>query len=157
MADKQAVAKKWYKAMCKMLDKRGWTYDKEEDKNKISCKVSGDNGTLDVRMYLDAERELAITWVFVDLKVPEEMRETMAHAVNVVNYCLIHGAFDFGQEKGNLLYRCTSSYRDSVVSDEWFNYLLGVSVSSADMYVEKLRRVVKGYLTVDELYEELRK
>ena len=157
MADKQAIANKWYKSMCKMLDDRGWTYDKDEEKYKISCDVSGDNGSLDVRMYLDAEREVAITWVFVGLKVPEDMRETVAHAVNVINYCLVHGAFDFGQEKGNLLYRCTSSYRDSVVSEEWFKYLINVAVNTADDYSEKLRRVVKGYLTIDELYDELRK
>lgn len=156
MADKKAVASKWYKTMCNMLDDRGWTYDKDEEKFKISCKADGDNGVLDIRMYLDAERELAITWIFLDMHVPEEMRGTIADAVNVINYCLIHGAFDFGQEKGNLLYRCTSSYRDSVVSEDWFNYLLGVSCSSADLYMEKLRRVVKGYLTVDELYDELR-
>ena len=156
MADNKTVAK-WYKAMCKMMDKNGFTYDKDEEKYKNSFKMSGDNGEMDVRMYLDAEREVAITWVFLDLKVPEDMRETMAHAVNVVNYCMVHGAFDFGQEKGNLLFRCTSSFRDSVVSEDWFYYLLGISVTTADNYLGKLRRVAKGYLSVDELYDELRK
>ncbi len=157
MADQKQVAGKWYKSMCKMLDNKGWTYDREEEKFKISCKAEGENGVLDIRMYLDDERDLAVVWVFIDLHVPEEMRETMAHAVNIVNYILVHGAYDFNQEKGNLLYRCTSSYRDSIVSEEWFRYLLDVSCSSADTYIEKFRRVIKGYLTLDELYDELRK
>ncbi len=157
MVDKKAIASRWYKVMCSMLDQKGWTYEKDEEKFKISCEAEGENGELDIRMYLDDERELAVTWVFLDLSVPEEMRETMAHAVNVVNYCLVHGAYDFNQQKGNLLFRCTSSYRDSILSEEWFEYLLDVACSSADSYMSKFRRLVKGYLTVDELYDELRK
>ena len=156
MADNKTVAK-WYKAMCKMMDKNGFTYDKDEEKYKNSFKMSGDNGEMDVRMYLDAEREVAITWIFLDLKVPESMRKTMAHAVNVVNYTIIHGTFDFGQEKGNLLYRCTSTYKDSVVSEDWFKYLLGTSCNTVGNNISAFRRILKGYLTVDELYDELRK
>lgn len=157
MADKKDVAKKWYNSLCGMLDSMGWTYDKDEEKFKISCKADWDEEELDIRMYLDAEREVAITWIFLDLKVPESMRKTMAHAVNVVNYTIIHGTFDFGQEKGNLLYRCTSTYKDSVVSEDWFKYLLGTSCNTVGNNISAFRRILKGYLTVDELYDELRK
>lgn len=157
MADKKDVAKKWYKSLCGMLDSMNWTYDKDEEKLKISCQATWDDEELDIRMYLDAEREIAITWIFLDLTVPEAMRKTMAHAVNVMNYTIVHGTFDFGQEQGNLLYRCTSSYKDSVVSEEWFKYLLSTSCSTVGTNMGAFRRLVKGYLTVDELYDELRK
>ena len=156
MVEKKIMEKN-YKLLCKMLDDKGWKYDTDAEKYKISCDVEGENGTYSVRMYLDDERAVAITWVFIDLKVPSSMQETMSLAINAINSYVIHGVFDYGQEKGNLLYRCTSTFRESIVSEEWFEYLLDVACVTTDNHLSKLRRLVKGYLTLDELIEELEK
>ena len=84
MADKKTVEKN-YKLLCKMFDKKGWKYDKDEAKYKVSCSADGDNGSYDIRMQLDADREVAITYVFIGLTVPESMKETMALAINMMN------------------------------------------------------------------------
>ena len=157
MDEKNAVAKKWYEKLCAVFDAGGWEYEKQEEIYKVSCKGCWEDESVDIHMHVDAQREVAVVWICPYLAIPKDMYKTMAHAVNVINDTIIFGSFDFGQARGNLLFRCTSPYKDTEVNEAWFDDLLRMSCDTVSHYMSAFRRVAKGYLSVDDLYEELRK
>ena len=61
-----------------MLDSMGWTYEKEEERFEISCGLDWNDENLDIRIHLDVAREVAVVWIYLDLKVAEDMYTTMA-------------------------------------------------------------------------------
>ena len=49
-----------YKALCEMLDEKGWHYTKNEQEFKISCSARGDDLPIDVRIEVDPDRLLVM-------------------------------------------------------------------------------------------------
>lgn len=159
MADAQRLknAKAVYSTLCGMLDDRNWKYRKDEENLKVSCSASGEDLSIDVRFTVDAERDVVMFISNLDLNVPQGMEETMAQAVSMINYAMVAGCFDYSPAKGNLCFRMTSSYRDSLIGKEALDYMLVVSCSTVDEYNDKLLMIAKGNMSLDELREFINK
>ena len=155
MADAQKLknAQSVFSTVCEMLDDRKWRYQKDAEKLKISCSATGDDLPIDVRFIVDAERDLVMFLSSLNFSVPEEMRETMVQAVNMLNYAMVAGSFDFDPDKGLLAFRLTCSYRDSLMAKAVYDYMLVVSCSTVDKYNDKLLMVAKGNMSLAELRE----
>lgn len=153
MADTKKLkrAQEAYKTLCKMLDKNGWHYDKNEDRLSIACSASGDDLPIDVRMSIDADRQLAVFLSSMPFTVPADRRDALAVAVSRANYGMVDGSFDYKYSEGKIVFRLTSSFIDSVVGVEMFDYMLGVSCSTVDNYNDKFLMIVKSDMTPDEV------
>ena len=156
-AQKLKNAQSVFSTVCEMLDDKGWRYQKDAEKLKINCSATGEDLPIDVRFIVDAERDLVMFLSSLNFSVPEEMRETMAKAVSMINYSTVAGSFDFNPADGALWFRLTSSYRDSLVSKGVYEYMLIVSCSTVDEYNDKLLMLAKGNMSLQELQEHIDK
>ena len=77
----------------------------------------------------------------------------MALAVNMINSSIIDGSFDYNILNGNLLFRLTSSFKNSLISENAFEYIIYISCSTVDKYNDKLDSLAKGDYTIEELYK----
>lgn len=77
----------------------------------------------------------------------------MAMAVVVANYGFADGSFDYNISDGTILFRLTSSYRESTLSEELFEYMLLVSATTVDKYNDKFFMISKGMLTIQQFIE----
>ena len=147
-------AKTVFKTLCDMLDGRGWKYQKEENDEAgptIYCGAHGDDLPMEIRIRVDVKRELISLLSKMPFPVPENRRTAMAIAVSKANAGLVDGSFDYNYLNGNIVFRLTSSYRDSIIGKTLFDYMLMVSCYTIDEYNDKFLEVTKKDMSVDEI------
>ena len=159
MADKNELmqAKVTFDTLCKMLDQRGWKYNKNEEKFSIDCSAQGDDLPIDIVMEVDAERKLVILLSQLPFIVPEDKRAEASLAVSAVNYTMVDGSFDYNFMNGKIVFRLTSSYRDSMISVSALEYMLMVSCGTVDEYNDQLLMFVKGRMSLEQIIEAANK
>lgn len=139
-----------YKALLEMLDERGWKYRKEGE-HAIFCVAQGDDLPMPLKFEVDDKRKLLLVFSQLPFDVPVQKRVNMAIAVSFINFAIVDGSFDFSFLNGTLLFRLTSSYRESIISKELLEYMLMVTFSTVDACNDKFERVAKEDLTRDEI------
>lgn len=153
MAEEKEIrqAKVAYDTLCEMLKEREWNYESDEDNFKIMCGARGDDLPMEIRLHVDPERLIVTLLSQLPFSVPEDKRVEMAVAVSAVNYSLVDGSFDYNFVDGTLLFRMTSSYRESLVSKDMFEYMLYVSCGTIDDYNDKFLMFLKDKMTLEDL------
>ena len=153
MADAREMkqAKVAFSTLCEMLDDRKWHYRRDDDKLTITCGVNGDDIAINVLMKIDPEKQLLVFYSTMPFEAPENRRDEMAVAVSRANWGMVDGSFDFNYLNGKILFRLTSSIRDSLVGKEMFAYVLDVAVSTVDDYNDKFEKVVNSNMSIDDV------
>lgn len=152
-----AKAKETYALLCKMLDNRDWYYEKIEEDLVIKSGVKGDDLPIDFIMRVNPRNEIVSFISWMPFKVDESKRIDMALATCVANYGLADGSFDYNLADGTILFRLTSSYRESTLSEDLFEYMLMVAASTVDEYNDKFFMISKGMLTIQQFIESEQK
>lgn len=150
-------AQKAYETCIKMFDNRNWHYRKDDEKLHIECKVSGDDLPMDIDFYVIPNAMVIQLLSQLPFQAKEEKRVDMAVATQMVNWKLVNGSFDFSMESGSTVFRLTSSYRDSLISEELMSYMLDVSAITIDDYNEKFFAVATGMMDLDAFNKEINK
>lgn len=155
MADMDAIkqAKAAYSTLCAMLDAHNWKYEKDEENYAIHCGVQGDDLPMDLSVEVDAERLIVILLSPMPFRVEEAQRKQMAIAVSAANYGMVDGSFDYDYRSGKIIFRMTTSYRESLIGKELFEYMLFVSCNTIDEYNDKFLMVSKKPMSTDEILE----
>lgn len=104
-------------------------------------------------MRVNPRNELVSFISLLPFKAEESKRIDMALAICVANYGLKDGSFDYDLSDGTILFRLTSSYRDSILSEKLFEYMLLVAASTVDNYNDKFFMISKGMLPVQQFIE----
>lgn len=146
-------AKETFASLCRMLDNRNWHYDKIEEDLMIKSSVKGEDLPIDFIMRVNPRNEIVSFLSWMPFKVEESKRVDVALATCVVNYILADGSFDYDLTDGSILFRMTSSYRGSVLSEDLFEYMLMVAASTVDDYNDKFFMISKGMLTIQQFIE----
>jgi hypothetical protein len=64
------------------------------------------------------------------------------------------GSFDYDINDGEIRFRLTSSYRESILSKELFVYMIGVSIGTIDQYNDKFFMLSKGVMSIQQFIEQ---
>ncbi len=153
MADEKnmKLAQATFKSLCEMLDEKKWHYSKDEENLVISCGARGDDLPMDIRIEVDAERELILLLSPMPFVIPEEKRTAMAVAASCANHSILDGSFDFDYINGVIFFRLTSSYRDSLIGKPVFEYILLCSCVTIDRFNDKFLMVAKSDMDNDAI------
>lgn len=157
MSDEKTLkqARAAFKTLCDMLDDNDWNYEKDEDELVIRCSARGDDLSMDLKIEIDAERKLVILLSPMPFSVGEDKRVALAVATSIANYRLVDGSFDYDITSGRIIFRMTSSYRDSLIGKELFEYMLFVSCRTIDDYNDKFLTISKSNMETDEMIKFL--
>ena len=153
MAEEKDIrqAKVAYDTLCEMLKERDWHYESDEDNFTIMCGARGEDLPMEIRVQVDPERLIVTLLSQMPFSVPEDKRVEMALAVSAINFSLVDGSFDYNFVDGTMLFRMTSSYRESLVGKDMFEYMLYVSCKTIDDYNDKLLMIIKEKMTIEDL------
>jgi hypothetical protein len=154
MAENLVKAREVYGTLIRMLDSRDWKYEKHEDKLLIKSGIQGDDLPVEYIMLVNPRNEVVQFLSSLPFKMPEDKRVDGALAVCVANYGLVDGSFDYDLTDGEIRYRLTSSYRDSELSPEVFEYMMMVAASTVDNYNDKFFMLAKGMITIQQFIEQ---
>ena len=153
MADEKQLkqARAAFQALCEMLDEKDWHYKKDDEHLQIVSGARGDDLPIDIRIAVDADRQLVMLFSQIPVIAPESRRAEMAVAVSRANCGMIDGSFDYDYQSGEIIFRMTSSFRDSLVGKEVFEYMLFCSCFTVDKYNDKFLMVAKSDMSNEEI------
>lgn len=146
-------AKAVYATLCEMLNELNWHFKKDEEQLMIECGAQGDDLPIELRIEVDAKRSLIVLLSQMPFAVAEEKRTALAIAVSQANNGLADGNFDYSYLTGRIIFRLTSSYLDSLIGKELFNYMLMCACATIDEYNDKFLMVAKSDMSIEEILE----
>ncbi len=142
-----------YKALCEMLDERDWHYEKNEEDLTIKCGAQGEDLPMEIIVVVDKQRQLISLLSQMPFAVPENRRTALAIAVSQANNGMVDGSFDFDYSSGRIVFRMTSSYRESLIGKELFEYMLMCACFTIDNYNDKFLIVAKSEMSTEEILD----
>ncbi|MBR5123605.1 MAG: YbjN domain-containing protein [Clostridia bacterium] len=142
-----------YDTLCSMLDNIGWKYDKVEEKLMIKSGVKGEDLPIDFLVIVKPNNEVVQFISSLPFNMPEDKRVEGALAICAANYGMVNGSFDYDLSDGQILFRLTTSYRDSQLSEALFEYMIMVSASTIDKYNDRFFMLAKNMITLEKFME----
>lgn len=140
------------KILLNMLEKRSLKYTVEEDteaRTHIRIHFKGNDLPMTLHIILRTDKQIASVLSAVPFRIAEEQLHTAAVAVAAANHGLIDGSFDLNLTNGSIVFRLTSCFLSSVLSEQLFSYLMFVSADTIDRYNDRFLAVSKGEMTID--------
>ena len=152
MVDESEVvlAKKVYDTICAAIERREWEYQKDDERLVINFGVNGDDIPMQFIMVVDVERQLVRMMSPMPFKMAEDKRMEGAIVTCVANFGMVDGSFDYDVADGTIVFRMTASFRESVIGDGLFQYMISCSCAMVDAYNDKFLAINKGILSVED-------
>lgn len=151
--EKLKLAKTTFDTLCKALEHHDWHFKKDEESLTIECGAQGDDLPMEITIVVDSERMLIILMSHLPFVTPEDKRLDTAVAVSAVNYALVDGSFDYDIKSGHMIFRMSNSFRESLIGEELFMYMILVSCHTIDEYNDKFLMLSKGVLSLEQFIE----
>ena len=149
-----AKARDVFDGIVSMLDTRDWKYEKFEDDLLIRSGIKGDDLPVEFILFVKPQNQVVQFISKLPFNIPEDKRVDAAIAVSVANYGLVDGSFDYDINDGEIRYRLTSSYRDSYLSHDLFEYMIMCAASTVDQYNDRFFMLAKGMMTIQQFIEQ---
>ena len=153
MADEKKVkkARAAFQALCEMLEEKDWHYEKDAENFLITCGAQGEDLPMEIRIQIDVKRQLIMLLSQMPFVIPEDRRTALAVAVSAANNGMVDGSFDYDYLGGGIIFRMTSSFRDSLIGKDVFEYMLFCSCFTIDRYNDKFLTVAKNDMSNEEI------
>lgn len=149
-----AKAKEVFDALVNMLDTRDWKYDKFEEDLVIKSGIKGEDLPIEFIVVVKPQNQVVQLLSRLPFQIPEEKRVDAAIAICVANNGLVDGSFDYDIAEGNITFRLTSSYRESELGADLFEYMILVSAGTIDDYNDKFFMIAKDMMSVQQFIEK---
>lgn len=158
MADSNQLkqAREAYKTMREMFDARELSYEADDDNLTIYSGAQGDDLPVGIRLQVDPERMLISAHSLLPFETPENRRLEMAVAVSRANYGMPDGSFDYDISSGDIVFRLTSCYRDSLIGTELFEYMFVVAFGIIDDYNDVFEKVATTNMSVADIIKTIK-
>lgn len=139
-----------YNDLIGTLDAMELKYQREDDKLTINLGFNGDDLPMELYLVMKPENQLIQLISPMAFRAPEDKRVELACAVCIANYGMIDGSFDYDISDGSILFRLTSSYRDSYIGRELFRYMISVSLATIEKYNDRFFMLTKGMIELEK-------
>ena len=152
MADERNIelAKQVYQTLCEAIERREWNFGKDEENLIVHFGVNGDDILMQFILGVDADRQLIRLLSPLPFKMGEDKRMEGAIAACSASYGMVDGNFDFNLVDGSIAFRMTASFRDSVIGEGLFHYMIACSCAMVDKYNDKFLALDKGVISITD-------
>ncbi len=147
---KMARAKQVYKTLCDAIESRKWHFEKDDEKLLVYFTVTGDDIPMQFILVIDAERQLIRLMSPMPYKMSEEKRMEGAIAACVASFGMIDGNFNYDLSDGEIVFRMAASFRESLIGEGLFQYMISCSCAMVDMYNDKFLAIDKGLMSISD-------
>ncbi len=150
----EARAREIYNNFVNMLVSRDWAFEQFDEDMVIKSAIKGEDLPIQFFIFFMPEKEALQFISVLPFKVAEDMRVDLSIAVNVANYGLLNGSFDYDISDGEIRFRLTQSYKDSQLGDDLFEYMIYCGATTVDKYNDKFLALSKGLITVQDFIDK---
>lgn len=155
MEDEKKVksAQNVYNTLCELLDEKELRYEKHVEDLVVAFTMRGDDFPMQFIVNIDAKRQLVRVLSPLPVTFEDDKRVEGAIATSQINYRLADGSFDYDYAKGKVIFRLTSSFADSLLSKDLFEFMLAVAMYTVDDYNDKLYMLAKGKMPIEDFFK----
>lgn len=155
--ERMAEAKVVFESLVAHLESIKLNFAKEEleDRYVIRFNMNGDDIPMRFFIYVNPNQRIITLHSPQPVKFPEDKIDLGCKAVCAINYRLTDGDFQIDIRDGEVMFNMSNSYAGSLISDEVFNYMLGMSINIVDEFNDKLLMLSKGLVDIDTLISSL--
>ena len=152
MADEKKIelAVKVYNTLCNAIENRSWKYAKDDEKLIVNFGVSGDDIAMKFIIVVDVERQLIRLLSPMPYKMSEGKRVEGAIATCVASFGMVDGSFDYDLSDGSIIFRMTASFRESLIGEELFGYMIDCSCAMVDLFNDQFLAIDKGMMSISD-------
>ena len=147
---KMELAKQVYQTLCEAIERREWNFGKDEEKLLVHFGVSGDDIPMRFILIVDAERQLIRLMSPMPFKMSESKRMEGAIATCVASFGMVDGSFDYDLSDGTIVFRMTASFRESLIGEGLFQYMISCSCAMVDKYNDQFLALDKGIMSITD-------
>lgn len=147
---KMELAKQVYQTLCEAIERREWNFGKDEEKLLVYFGVSGDDIPMELILIVDAERQLIRLMSPMPFKMSESKRMEGAIATCAASFVMADGNFDYDLSDGTIVFRMTASFRESLIGEGLFQYMISCSCAMVDKYNDQFLALDKGIMSITD-------
>ena len=136
------------------LNKINWKFDRHDNDLIITSGIKGDDVPISFLLIVKPKNEVIQFLSLLPFKAPEDKRIDFAIAVNVANYGLVDGSFDYDIGDGEIRYRLTCSYRGNTVEGDLIDYIIAVASATVDNYNDKFLMLSDGTIDIEQFIKK---
>lgn len=147
---KMELAKQVYHTLCDAIERREWNFGKDEENLLVHFGVNGDDIPMQFILIVDAERQLIRVMSPLPFKMSESKRMEGAIATCAASFGMADGSFDYDLSDGTIVFRMTASFRESLIGEGLFQYLISCSCAMVDKYNDQFLALDKGIMSITD-------
>ena len=153
--DKAERAKEVYETLCAALESRNWHYKREDELKLVHFSVHGDDLPMKILMVVDEERMLVRVMSGMPFTMKEEKRIEGAIMTCAATSKLANGCFDYDITKGTITFRITASYRETMIGEGLFSYLIDCTTTTVDQFNDLFFAVNEGMISLQDFLKKI--
>lgn len=156
MTDEMKIAQacRVYLTLCNAIERMDWNYTKKEEILAVEFSVTGEDLPMPFHLLVDAQRQLVRLSSIIPFSMCEEKRLEGAVATIAANYGMADGNFDYDLCDGTIIFRMTASFRESMISESMFHYMISCTCQTVDQYNDRFFALNKGLITLADFLEK---
>lgn len=148
--NKIILAKQVYQTLCEAIERRGWSFEKDEERLLVHFGVRGEDIPIQLVLVVDIKRQLIRVLSPLPFKMSEEKRMEGAIAACAASYGMIDGSFDYDIFDGSITFRMTASFMESIIGEGLFQYLISCCCAMVDKYNDRFLALDKGSISITD-------
>lgn len=146
-------ARATFETLCRAMEAEDMPIDRDDEELTVLFGVIGDYFPIIVQFRVDPEAQV------VSLFSPHRFAVEVGKYIEVVlaaayaNYGMINGNFDCNLANNEISFRIASSFRDSILGEELFSYMLNETISVWNRYGNSFRLLCDGTFELQQFIE----
>lgn len=147
-----------FETLCNMLERNDIEYSRNDERIAVHCTVAGRDIPIHLMFAIHPYKMLVTLYALMPITVEPHKAADMGIAVCLANKSLADGCFVYDIDDGSMFFKMTTSYRDSEVSEENFEYMLSTAADIVDEYYPKLMHIsqcTQSFICIDAVHELL--
>ncbi len=151
----QKLAQSVYKSICDIFDGNNWKYQKDEENLAVYIGINGDDLPMAFKVSCDVDRQVLRVISQLPFKIEDDKKFEGALLLSLINYMLVEGNFDYDIFEGDVMFRSTTSFKESLISKDLIEYMFQVAISTVDDYNDLLYQFNQGELSLQDAVAKL--
>jgi len=148
-------AKETFEFLCEFFDKKGWTYEKQEEYLIIRFTVRGDDIPMNFSVGVDPSPGLVSFVSYLPFDMDKEKMVDAAISTCAINHKFKSGMFVLELGDGSIYYKLVHMYMNSSITDEILQYMINMSNHIVDEYNDQFLMLNKGNLSLNDFLEKI--
>lgn len=153
--DKKQAAQSVYDQLRNYLAEQDIKYDCNDEEKNIWFAMRGDDLRILIDIIVDEKSQKIKVLSPLEFKIPQDLREDVAHVINQLNFMIINGCVDYDFESGSVSFRINATFEDSIIGNGTLHYLIGTAVNTVEAFNDKLYMIANGVMTVQQYMNQL--